>query len=79
MKSSFYVYSFEYRGTFSFTSNALRKNSNIGVCHTDELTYLFPSEPRTFGLENSNLNLSSTDEIMIDTMVDLWTSFAING
>lgn len=75
--SPFYVYSFEYRGTFSFTSNILKRNYNIGVCHSDELTYLFPAKPADFALPK--LNYSQADESMIDTMVDLWTSFAING
>lgn len=43
-----------------------------GVTHSDELLYLFPYPP-----ENANLN--ENDRKMAQTMVDLWTSFAMNG
>ena len=77
MISPFYVYSFGYRGTFSRSSIVLGNNRNIGVSHTDELIYLFPKNSTIFGLPN--LSSSKADESMIDLMVDLWTSFAING
>lgn len=75
--SSSYFYSFEYRGTFSKTSVIMKNNINLGVTHADELIYLFPSDPTYFGYPE--LVMSDADQQMIDIMVDLWTSFAING
>ncbi|XP_033228892.1 uncharacterized protein LOC117180505 [Belonocnema kinseyi] len=77
MQNPFYSYSFGYRGTFSKSSIILGNNRNIGVSHADELIYFFPINSTNFGLPN--LCLSQADESMIDLMVDLWTSFAING
>ena len=72
-----YFYSFAYRGTFSGTSKALGDNRNIGVSHGDELIYLFPMSPKIF--KTPELKMTATDKSVIDLMVDLWTSFAING
>lgn len=43
-----------------------------GVTHADELTYLFPY-PEDVAKLNEN------DTKMAEKMIDLWTSFAING
>lgn len=72
-----YLYSFNYRGTFSKTSRVIGNNENIGVTHGDELTYIFPASPQQFGEEQ--LEHSDSDEQMINCMVDLWTSFAYTG
>lgn len=77
MKNSAYLFNFGYRGTFSMTNVTTGSNENIGVCHTDEMNYLFPSYPEDFGLKSANY--TKKDESIIDIMVDLWTSFAING
>lgn len=75
MKNSIYFYSFEYRGTYS--RNANKDHKNLGVGHGDELTYLFPEPPARFASEY--LNYAKNDEYVIDLIVDLWSSFAING
>lgn len=76
MKNFNYFYNFGYRGTFGFTNVTTGNNKNIGVSHTDELNYLFKSYPQDFGLKS---NYTKKDEFIIDVMIDLWTSFAING
>ena len=69
-KSPSYFYSFEYEGNMTMYSEDY-KNQVKGVPHAAELYYLFPrSYPRP---------LSKNDENVIDIMIDLWTSFAING
>ena len=77
MTNSIYFYSFGYRGTFSVTSIDIGDNRNVGVAHSDELIYLFPTPIDQFGVQN--LTYTATDESVIDLMVDLWTSFSING
>ena len=77
MKNPIYCYSFGYRGTFSVTSKIIGDNRNIGVSHADELKYLFPESANYF--KAPNLRYTVTDQLVIDIMVDLWTSFASNG
>lgn len=43
-----------------------------GVSHSDDLIYLFPYPPEV-------ANLNQQDTKMSEILVDLWTSFAING
>ena len=71
LKSPLYLFSFGYRANESlvFLENGLR--GNIGVTHAEELLYLFPYVPSE---KTKNVN-----QKVIDLMVDLWTSFAING
>ncbi|XP_046753940.1 juvenile hormone esterase-like [Diprion similis] len=64
-----YFYMFNYRGTYSLDAGV-----PDAVVHTDDVIYLFPMRS-FFG----GGNLSDTDYEMVDNMVQLWTSFAING
>lgn len=77
MKTPFYYYSFGYRGTISETNKVLKDNRNVGVTHSDDLIYIFPSEDALLG--TPGIQFSRSDETMIDIMTDLWTSFAYNG
>ncbi|XP_063983590.1 juvenile hormone esterase-like [Diachasmimorpha longicaudata] len=77
MKSPYYYYNFAYRGTFSRTSSFLKNNENIGVSHSDDLIYIFPSNSSSFGIDEDSL--SDEDHKMVDIVTELWTSFAING
>jgi carboxylesterase type B len=45
-----------------------------GVCHADELIYLFPSA-RVF----RNISATLEDEQMTDCLIDMWTNFARTG
>ena len=76
-KKPIYIYSFGYRGTISFSTVQIRSNRNIGTDHGDETLYLFPIANLIYYL--SHLKMGSNDFKMINTMVDLWTSFATNG
>ena len=76
IKSPFYWYSFNYQGSRSFTQlQADKQGKAEGVCHGDDLFYLFPMS----SLTSKNVSNEKIDGKMIDIMVDLWTSFAING
>ena len=72
IKSPFYLYSFGYCGNESLISLQYGLKENIGVSHSEELIYLFPF------LVPLNIT-NKVDQEMINLMVDLWTSFAING
>lgn len=45
-----------------------------GVCHADELIYLFPSA-RIFG----NFTATLEEEQMADCLIHMWTNFARTG
>ncbi|XP_048505716.1 esterase E4-like [Athalia rosae] len=70
-----YFYAFEYRGAFSFSLSFTGSPENFGVAHADDLIYLFP----TFPLGTESETSMNSDEEMMQSMVELWTSFAING
>ncbi|XP_043275530.1 juvenile hormone esterase-like [Venturia canescens] len=76
MKSPFYYYLFEYRGTNSETERTLHENRDIGVAHGDELFYIFPPTKTNLASGGGMVHL---DETMINIMTDLWSSFAYNG
>ncbi|XP_053685997.1 glutactin-like [Sabethes cyaneus] len=70
-----YVYSFDYHGEhsrFGFDQDVSRIPFDGGVHHTNDLIYLFP-------YPKSAARLNSQDTEIAKKMVDLWTSFAING
>ncbi|XP_014273017.1 esterase FE4 [Halyomorpha halys] len=69
--SPVYMYRFSYMGANSF-SVAFGGSKDLGVCHADDMMYLF------------SLKLLSSQETEADRrvsrdMVDLWVSFAVNG
>lgn len=71
IKSPFYLYLFNYRGNESVVSLENGIKGNVGVTHGEELLYHFAKVPLS--------EAAKVDQRMIDIMVDLWTSFAING
>uniref|UniRef100_A0A034W869 Glutactin n=2 Tax=Bactrocera dorsalis TaxID=27457 RepID=A0A034W869_BACDO len=72
-----FLYSFDYMGEFNRYRD-LDEETNMqspfkaGVSLTDEALYLFPYPQHV-------ANLSPPDRTMAKRMVDLWTSFVING
>nr|XP_046469054.1 juvenile hormone esterase-like [Neodiprion pinetum] len=77
-ENSPYFYSFEYRGTYSYGSQYIYSSLlDESISHCDELLYLFPETESLFGVGTENM--TETDLLMVETMVQLWTSFAING
>ncbi|XP_046739871.1 esterase E4-like [Diprion similis] len=77
-KNSVYLCTFDYQGTLSYSYKFSDGNTeDWGAAHGDELLYLLPGPNEMFGppgLERSKMDLK-----MVDSMVELWTSFAING
>lgn len=75
IKSPIYWYFFNYEGSRSHTHIQTGNHVKEGVCHGDELFYLFPINPSA----SEKISNVKADGDMIDIMVDLWTSFAIHG
>ncbi|XP_058065428.1 glutactin-like [Anopheles bellator] len=70
-----YLYTFDYRGQhtrFGYGLPTAHYPFSGGVHHSDDNIYLFP-----YPADVTNLN--AADTAMSETMLDLWTSFAING
>lgn len=72
-----FLYSFDYDGEFNRyrdldEEHNMQSPFKAGVSLTDEALYLFPYPDHV-------KNLSPPDESMAKRMVDLWTSFVING
>lgn len=70
-KSPVYFFLFSYRGETSYFQMEYGLKENIGVTHADDLLYLFAGTHPRF--------TSKSDNYIIDVMIDLWSSFAING
>ncbi|KAJ8920753.1 hypothetical protein NQ315_004893, partial [Exocentrus adspersus] len=72
-----WFYNFNYTGQYSYGDIFAATDENInydwGVSHCDELLYLFTSSALFPKVENIN------DKIMIQTMTDMWTNFAVYG
>ncbi|XP_053668307.1 glutactin-like [Anopheles marshallii] len=70
-----FVYSFDYRGEhtrFGYDQDIRHIPFDGGVHHTNDLLYLFPYPPTA-------AQLNEQDTIMAKKMVDLWTSFIVDG
>lgn len=57
---------------FGYGDDVSRYPFSGGVHHSDDLIYLFPDPPDV-------AKLNAADTRIAQTMVDLWTSFAIDG
>ncbi|XP_076643336.1 carboxylic ester hydrolase-like [Halictus rubicundus] len=73
--SPVYYYYMAYRGSASFSIIFGDPDNNYGVCHADELQYLFPVGEQLF----KDIPLSDKDNKMIDTITNLWVNFATTG
>ncbi|XP_046752295.1 esterase E4-like [Diprion similis] len=71
-----YFYNFDYRGILSYSFNWSGTTTNYGVAHGDDVIYIFPN---TLAFSSFNETRSKKDFEMVDIMVELWTSFAIEG
>ncbi|XP_050452690.1 esterase FE4-like [Cataglyphis hispanica] len=74
--SSIYFSLFAYKGTFSHTF-ASGTTINYGVCHNDDLNYLFPILNNKY--QNMMLNNTDTDFIVINTMTEMLANFMREG
>ncbi|XP_023948588.1 juvenile hormone esterase [Bicyclus anynana] len=71
-KQPVYLYQLDYRGANSFSQIFGDPVGDYGVCHADELMYLFP-------IHFLNNPFTEEDNKIIDLMVTLWTNFATSG
>uniref|UniRef100_A0A182VPB2 Carboxylic ester hydrolase n=1 Tax=Anopheles merus TaxID=30066 RepID=A0A182VPB2_ANOME len=70
-----YLYSFDYQGEhtrFGYGANTSHYPFLGGAHHSDDNIYLFPYPEHV-------TRLNTADTLMSEIMVDLWTSFAIDG
>ena len=70
LKEPVYFYNFGYQGSQESKNSLVKNYEDAMVGHAHELQYLFPQNSTT---------LRGTDANTSNLMVDLWTSFAING
>ncbi|XP_031841726.1 carboxylic ester hydrolase [Nomia melanderi] len=70
-----YYYYLAYRGTASFSSIFGDPDNDYGVCHADDLQYLFPVGEQLF----KDKPLSEKDHKMVDIITSLWVNFATTG
>ncbi|XP_075213384.1 juvenile hormone esterase-like isoform X2 [Lycorma delicatula] len=70
-----YLYLFDYRGLHSVTDKFSGGNKDYGVCHGDEVQYLFPAK---LYIPNRG-SFTGKEKKMLDEMVTLWTNFVIHG
>ncbi|XP_075211795.1 esterase E4-like isoform X2 [Lycorma delicatula] len=70
-----YLYLFNYRGAHSVTDKITGGNGDYGVCHGDELQYLFPLKLYVPNRES----VTGKEKKIVDEVVNLWTNFAIHG
>ncbi|CAH2076218.1 unnamed protein product, partial [Iphiclides podalirius] len=70
--SSVYLYKFTAETERNYTKRSYKMNSVKGVCHADDLPYLF-------NVTCLNIPLSEDSKPIIRRMVALWTSFARTG
>ncbi|XP_058123515.1 glutactin-like [Anopheles ziemanni] len=70
-----YLYSFDYKGEhtrFGYGASTAHYPFEGGTHHSDDNIYLFP-------YPSDVTNLNAADTLMSEIMLDLWTSFAIDG
>ncbi|XP_034839811.1 juvenile hormone esterase isoform X1 [Maniola hyperantus] len=67
-----YLYHLVYRGANSFSQIFGDSVGDYGVCHADDLMYLFP-------IHFLNKPFTEEDNKMMDLMITLWTNFATSG
>ncbi|XP_050361436.1 juvenile hormone esterase-like [Nymphalis io] len=71
-KSPVYLYELTYRGANSFSQIFGDPVGDYGVCHADELMYLFP-------IHFLQHEFTAEDYKILDLFVTLWTNFATSG
>ncbi|XP_069688902.1 esterase E4-like [Periplaneta americana] len=69
-----YMYYFNYAGSFNHSMVCGKTVHNYGMCHGDDMLYLFPGNSMS-----PNLTGTIEDHRMIDIVTTLWTNFARTG
>ncbi|XP_015600279.1 venom carboxylesterase-6 [Cephus cinctus] len=75
LASPVYYYYLAYRGSASFSSIFGDPKGEYGVCHADDLQYLFPVGEQLF----KEFPLSVDDHKVVDIFTSLWYNFAKSG
>lgn len=76
-QSAIYSFFFNYKGALTFSKYfAGDENVDLGICHMDELFYLFPLEYVLYNFPNADKAFTVTDKKMSLFMTKLWTHFA---
>lgn len=71
-----FLYKFNYKGAASLVDLlSPQGNANLGVCHADDLLYLFPIVQNVIPFRK----MSAEDKQMQKLMVTMWTNFARTG
>ncbi|XP_033228739.1 esterase E4-like [Belonocnema kinseyi] len=70
LKSPVFFYNFGYEGADTIIKAFQTHSGDAKVGHAEELTYLFPQ---------NSVHLRGSDTSTSEILIDLWTSFAING
>lgn len=73
--SPVFFYRFAYESSASFSTIFGDPKRAYGVCHADELQYLFPIGEKLF----PKTSLSEDDHKMIDYLTTVWVNFAKTG
>ncbi|KAB0793679.1 hypothetical protein PPYR_13299 [Photinus pyralis] len=68
----YYYFTYESEKVFSFAEYFLKSDKRIGICHGDDLSFIFYNY---HGLSK----YTSKDEKMKNILLDIWTSFAKTG
>lgn len=74
-KSSLYFYNFAFDGDFGFYKQIFQLDHIPGVCHTDDLFYLFESQI----LPTNETDKENRSVLMRRNMCRMWTNFAKYG
>lgn len=72
LSSPVFYYYFNYKGSISFSHIFGSTKEDFGVCHCDELLYLFP-------MGDFKKTYSKQDLKMVDILTTLWYNFAKTG
>lgn len=75
VKNDIYLYKFAHRGVASFTEIFGDPFNDYGVCHADDLQYLFPVGDSLFPEKKPD----EADKEMAKHITTLWTNFAREG
>ncbi|XP_032527380.2 juvenile hormone esterase-like [Danaus plexippus] len=67
-----FLYQLSYRGVNSFSQIFGDPVGNYGVCHADELMYLFPIEFLKYPFTKEDID-------MLELIITIWTNFATSG
>ncbi|XP_011297876.1 uncharacterized protein [Fopius arisanus] len=74
LKSPIYYYYFQYKSSWSWSKLLGDATRDYGVCHADDLQYLFPIRD-----VKAPSPYSDEDYQMVDIMTSLWYNFASSG